>query len=205
MSSPLHDTPYRHTVLTSETLHQGRVFDLLSERVDLGGDAVVTREFVKHPGAVAIVALDAEENVVLIRQYRHPVRSRLWEVPAGLLDIPGEPLVDAARRELAEEVDLIADSWHTLVDFYTSPGASDEALRIFLARDLQPVPEGERHQRQEEERDMEIARIPLAEAAAAVLAGAIHNPSAVAGVLAAHAARDADWTPLRPAGAPWVR
>lgn len=189
----------------AEVLHEGRVFDLVSETVDLGEGGTVTREFIRHPGAVAVVALDEDERVLMIRQYRHPVRSYLWEVPAGLLDIAGEALVDTARRELAEETDLAASEWHTLVDYYTTPGSSDEALRVFLARGLSDVPEGERHERHGEELGMQLEYVPLAEAAALVLSGAVHNPSAVVGILAAHAAQADGWAPLRPADAPWVR
>lgn len=188
-----------------DEIFRGRVFDLVSETVDLGEAGTVTREFVRHPGAVAVVALDDDEHIVMIRQYRHPVRSYLWEIPAGLLDVPGEPLVDAARRELAEEVDLAAARWHTLIDYYTSPGASDEALRIFLARDLAEIPEANRHEREGEEAGMLVQRVPLDEAVSLVLGGSVHNPSAVAGVLAAHACRADGWASLRPADADWVR
>nr|WP_245708782.1 NUDIX hydrolase [Ruania alba] len=187
-----------------ETLHTGYVMDLVAESVDLGTGGEVRREFVRHPGAVAVVALDAQERVALLHQYRHPVRSSLWEVPAGLLDVPGEPLQAAAARELAEEADLRAGTWHTLVDFYTTPGGSDERIRIFLARDLTEVPEAERHDREAEEIGMELRWIPLADAVAAALAGRMHNPSTVTGVLAAHAAHADSWSALRPAEAPWT-
>lgn len=192
-------------VLQSEVLMRGRVFDVQADTVDLGAGGTVTRQVVRHPGAVAVVALDDDDAVVLVRQYRHPARSYLWEVPAGLLDVPGEPLLDAARRELAEESDLRAGRWHTLADFWTSPGGSDEALRVFLARDLEAVPEPERFERGEEELDMPTVRVPLDEAVAMVLSGRMHNPSAVIGVLAARTAREQGWTALRPADAPWIR
>ena len=185
-----------------EVLHTGKVFDLVAERVDLGAGGEVYREFLAHPGAVAVVALDDAGRVALVRQYRHPVRAYLWEVPAGLLDVPGETLLAAARRELAEEADLRAATWHTLVDFCTTPGGSDERIRIFLARDLTAAPEADRFTREAEELDMPLAWVDLDEAHAAVLAGRLHNPSAVAGILAAHAARAAGWRPLRPATAP---
>ncbi|UFU08390.1 NUDIX hydrolase [Ruania halotolerans] len=178
--------------------------DLVGESVDLGDAGTVRREFIRHPGAVAVVALDAHDRVALLHQYRHPVRSSLWEVPAGLLDVPGEPLRTAAARELAEEADLRAATWHTLVDFYTSPGGSDERIRIFLARDLTEVPEAHRHDREAEELGMELRWVPLADAVAAALAGRIHNPSTVTGILATHAARAEDWSRLRPAEAPWT-
>jgi len=199
------DEPVWLPVTDTRVVHDGRVFDLVSETVDLGGGGIVTREFLQHPGAVAIVALDEQDRVLMIRQYRHPVRSYLWEIPAGLLDVDGEALVDTARRELAEEADLAALEWHTLLDYYTSPGSSDEALRVFLARGLTEIPDADRHERTAEELGMLVERVPLEDAARLVLSGAVHNPSAVAGILAAHASRADGWATLRPADAPWVR
>lgn len=199
---PLQDEAAELPVTDRTTLHTGKVFDLVGEQVDLGAGGVVYREFLAHPGAVAIVALDEGDRVALVRQYRHPVRAYLWEVPAGLLDVSGEPPAVAAQRELAEEADLVADTWHTLVDFCTTPGGSDERIRIFLARDLHLVPEADRYQREAEELDMPLRWVDLDEALAAVLSGRLHNPSAVAGILAAHAARSSGWQSLRPADAP---
>lgn len=199
--APVQDDAAELAVTDRTVLHEGKVFDLVGEQVDLGAGGVVYREFLAHPGAVAVVALDEADQVALVRQYRHPVRSYLWEVPAGLLDVPGESLLSAAQRELAEEADLVAGTWHTLVDFATTPGGSDERIRIFLARDLHQVPAADRYQREAEELDMPLRWMDLDEALAAVLAGRLHNPSAVAGILAAHAARAADWRTLRPAEA----
>lgn len=201
----IRDEPAQLPVGHRAILHRGRVLDLVREEVDLGAAGVVTREYVQHPGAVAVVALDDADRVLLIRQYRHPVRAYLWEIPAGLLDVPGEPLETAARRELAEEADTTAQTWHTLADFYTSPGGSDEALRIFLARDIGQVPDGERHERTDEELGMRTAWVALEEAVRLVQTGAVHNPSAVVGILAAATARAGDWAGLRPADAGWVR
>ncbi|GMA26305.1 ADP-ribose pyrophosphatase [Luteimicrobium album] len=190
-------------VLRRELIHHGRIWDVVADDVDLGGGTVVSREVVDHPGAVAVVALDDDGRVLLLRQYRHPVGRELWEVPAGLLDVPDEPADVAAARELGEEADLRAARWDVLVDYYTSPGGSSEALRVFLARDLSAVPDAERHVREDEERDIELRWVALDDAVAAVLGGAVHNPSAVVGVLAAHAARAAGWSTLRPADVPW--
>lgn len=188
-------------VLGSERLHDGMVWDVDRDTVDLGDAGTVRREVVRHPGAVAVLALDDDDRVLLLRQYRHAVTRELWEPPAGLLDVPGEPLRDAAARELAEEADLVAHSWWTLVDFFTTPGGSDEAVRIFLARDLEPVADADRHEREAEERDMEVRWFALDDAVGAVLAGSVRNPSAVVGVLAAAAARARGWSDLRPADA----
>lgn len=197
----------------TETAFEGAVWDVTREsfRMGPGGDRLV-REFIRHPGAVAILALDDQDRVRMIRQYRHPVGQELWEIPAGLLDVPGESMLAAAQRELAEEADLVAGRWDVLVDFYTTPGSSSERIRVFLARDLGEVPEGERHERTGEEAGMPMAWVPVTEAVEAVLAGGVHNPATAMGLLAlqAHAARgfedllpaDAPWRGPEPAGAP---
>ena len=197
------DEPAALQVRSSRTVHHGMVWDVRRDEVDLGDGQTVTREVVDHTGAVGVVVLDAEDRVLLLRQYRHPVRSYLWEPPAGLLDVAEEDPQVAAARELAEEADLVADQWHVLVDFYNSPGGSTEAFRCYLARGLHEVSESERHQREHEERDMARAWVDLSEARDLVLAGRLHNPTTVCGVLAAAAARDAGWATLRPADAPW--
>ncbi len=190
-------------VVASEVVHSGLIWDVVRDTVDLGEAGTVRREYVRHPGAVGVLALDEQGRVLMVRQYRHPVGMELWELPAGLLDVPGEPPVGAAQRELAEEVDLVAGRWDVLVDWFNSPGGMDEAIRVFVARDLSPVPDDQRHEREHEERDMVAEWVHLDDARAAVLAGRVHNPTAVAGVLAACAARDDGWTTLRPADAPW--
>lgn len=195
LSAPV--TPLRHSVV-----FHGRVWDVARDEVDFGSGAT-QRDYVVHTGAVGILALDERDRVLMICQYRHPVRMRLWEIPAGMLDVRGESPLDAARRELFEEADLRAGRWHTLVDWFNSPGGSSEALRAFVARDLTPVADGERFRRTDEEADMVHRWVPLDEARRAVLAGRVHNPTAVVAVLAACAARDDGWGSLRPADAPW--
>ncbi|HWJ83809.1 MAG TPA: NUDIX hydrolase, partial [Cellulomonas sp.] len=184
-------------VLAHTVLHEGRVWDLVSDEVDLGASTVV-REWVDHPGAVAVIALDDDDRVLLLSQYRHPVRSELWEPPAGLLDVEGEPHVAAAARELAEEADLVASSWWHLVDFYTTPGGSSERIVVFLARGLTAVPDDERFVRTDEEASMVPVWVPLDEAVSAALGGRLHSPTAVTGVLAAFAARARGWSSLEP-------
>lgn len=164
---------------------------------------VVDRDVVVHPGAVGVVALDDDGAMLLVRQYRHCAGRRLWEPPAGLLDEPGEPALATARRELAEEAQMRADEWHVLLDAFTSPGMSDEALRIFLARGLHPVPDADRFQGEHEEADLEVAFAALDDVVEAALAGRLHNPIVVMGSLAAARRRDAGWTGLRAADAPW--
>lgn len=205
MSHELADAAAPRPVVSRTREFTGAVWDVDSDVVDLGAAGTVKRHYIQHTGAVAIIALDADNRVYLVRQYRHPVRMECWEPPAGLLDIVGESLVDAARRELHEEADLVAATWHTLVDYFPSGGGSSEAVRVFLARDLDRVPEGDRHERTEEERDMVGAWVPLAQAAAAVAEGRVHSSSAVVGLLAAERAARDGYAGLRPADAPWLR
>jgi ADP-ribose pyrophosphatase len=200
---PLADLFAPRPVIRSELVHHGMVWDVVRDTVDLGPGGVVRREYLRHPGAVGVLALDERDRVLLLRQYRHPVRMQLWELPAGLLDVDGEEPLAAARRELAEEADLSAREWSVLLDWFNSPGGMDEALRVYLARDLSVVPHVDRHAREHEELDMVARWVPLDEARDAVLGGRLHNPTAVVGVLAACAARDQGWATLRPADAPW--
>jgi 8-oxo-dGTP pyrophosphatase MutT (NUDIX family) len=192
----LADAAREYPVLGHETVWSGRKFTMESEVVDLGAGGTVVREFLGHPGSVVVLALDDDDRVLMLRQYRHPVRAALWELPAGLRDEPGEPAVLTAARELAEEADLVAGRWWRLVDFLASPGCSDERVEVFVARDLSPVPEDERHQRHAEELDMVLTWVPLDEAVEAILARRVHNPAAVVGVLAAVAARASGWCTL---------
>jgi ADP-ribose pyrophosphatase len=199
----LRDTHAPRSVLRSVPVFEGRVFSVVTDEVDLG-DEVVVRDLTLHPGAVAIIAYREPGEVLILRQYRHPVGAELWEPPAGLLDVAGEDPWVAARRELAEEADLHAATWHVLADVYSSPGGSSEAIRMYLARDLTPVPEDERFEREAEERDMEVRWVPLDEALAAVLDGRLGSPTSVIGFLAVEAARARGWSTLRPADAPWA-
>ncbi|PKW28317.1 NUDIX domain-containing protein [Phycicoccus duodecadis] len=199
----LRDRLERRPVLESTLSFEGRVWDVRSERVDLGEAGVVTRDFVDHTGAVAVLALDDDDRAVVIQQYRHPVGAFDWEIPAGLLDVDGEPPQVTAARELHEEADLTAGSWATLVDHWSSPGGSSESLRIFLARDLADVPHADRFERHGEELGMPQRRVPLEALVEGVLDGRLHSPTLVIAVLAAHACRARGWRGLRPADAPW--
>jgi len=200
-TGPIADVPEQHE-LTSETLiHSGRVWDVATETFDYDG-ASITREVIRHPGAVAVLALDDQERVLLIRQYRHPIRTRAWEIPAGLLDKPQEPALLAAQRELAEEADLAAATWNVLADFQNSPGGSDETIRVFLARDVSAVPAFER---EDEEADIEVRWVPLDDVVDAVLARRVQSPSLTIGALAAAASRARDWATLAPGDEPWLR
>jgi 8-oxo-dGDP phosphatase len=200
---PFRDTFAPRPVHQHETVYKGMVWDIVRDTVDLGEGGVHQREYVEHTGAVGVLALDDDDRVLFVEQYRHPVGMTLWELPAGLLDVEGEAPLHAAQRELAEEADLRAERWDVLVDWFNSPGGSTEALRLYLARGVSPVPEAERHQREAEELGMTARWVLLDEARDAVLAGALHNPGAVVGVLAACEARAQGWRTLRPADAPW--
>ncbi|MEU4312986.1 NUDIX hydrolase [Nocardia sp. NPDC024068] len=185
--------------MDSRVVYSGAILALRVDRVEMPDGRVVEREVVEHHGAVAVVAVDDDGQVVLIRQYRHPLGERLLELPAGLIDIPGEDPLEAAKRELAEETGLAARDWSVLVDVALSPGFTDEALRVYLARGLT---ETHRPDPEHEEADLELVRMPLAEAVRAALAGDIVNATAVAGLLALGTA-DAAGLPLRAADASW--
>ncbi|GGB32743.1 NUDIX hydrolase [Flexivirga endophytica] len=205
LTTPLADRLDPQPVTSSSLVYRGRIWDVVSEDVQLGDDNHVTRDFVRHTGAVAVVPMRGAagaEEVLMIQQYRHPVGTFDWEVPAGLLDKPGEDPRAAASRELREEVDLDASTWHVLVDIFTSPGALSENLRVFLARDVHPaVADG--FVREGEEAGMPTGWVPLDDAADAVLDGRVHNGVAVSAILAATVARQRDWETLRRADAPW--
>jgi len=198
------DEPSPRRLLSSRKVYEGRIWDVVSDSFQLNDDGdTLVRDYIDHPGAVAILPMNDAGDVLLLRQYRHPVGMDLWEIPAGLLDVEGEDFVIGAARELAEEADLVADRWNVLADFFNSPGSSSEAIRIYLARGLSEVPGHERHVRTDEEAEIELHWTPLDEAVHAVLDGRLHNPSAVVGVLAAAAARADNFESLRPADAPW--
>ncbi|THV29688.1 NUDIX hydrolase [Glycomyces paridis] len=139
------------------------------------GGGTARREYFDHCGAVVCVPLDEEGRVGLIRQYRVPAKELLWEFPAGLRDVAGEHPADAARRELAEEVDLQADELVELGEFYTTPGISNERILYYLATGLSPVPEADRHERTDEEAAIELVWWDLDKALAAVADGEIRN------------------------------
>jgi 8-oxo-dGDP phosphatase len=184
--------PHDYRVLDSETVFDGHVISLRRDTVAMPGGGDSVREVVAHPGAVAVVAVDDEGRVVLLRQYRHPVGRYLWELPAGLRDADGEPPLETAKRELAEEVLLAAERWSLLTTTYSSPGFSDELVLVYLAEGLRDVERPEGFTVEHEELDMTIERVPLADAVQRVFDGDIRNAAAVVGVLAAAQARAAE-------------
>jgi 8-oxo-dGDP phosphatase len=181
----------------------GRIVTVRTDIVALPDGELVCREVVEHPGAVAIVALDEQDRLLLIRQYRHPAAATLWEIPAGLRDVAGEPLIETARRELLEEAGYQAADWRVLADYLSSPGISTERLRVFLARGLTVVPAEQReYVRHHEEAYLTVAWVPLDEAVQGILSGDLHNGVAVVGILSAFAARRDGFRALRQPGEP---
>ena len=198
--APLADEHVALTVTSSTREFAGRVWDIRRETFGMSG-ANVVRDFVDHTGAVAVLALDDAGRVLAIQQYRHPVRSRDWELPAGLLDIAGEDPLVAAQRELAEEADLVASEWTVLSDIMTSPGGSNEVIRVYLARGVSAS--DETFERTEEEAEIVLRWVPLEEAVQAVLERRVQNSILCVAVLAAHAAQQRGWATLGAADATW--
>jgi 8-oxo-dGDP phosphatase len=184
--------------VSSETLYVGKIFALRTDEVRMPHGNIARREVVEHYGAVAVLALDDDNNLVMVYQYRHPLGRRLWELPAGLLDLGGEPPHITAARELEEEAGLAAAEWRTLIDLDSTPGFSDESVRVYLATGLTHVGRPDAH---DEEADLTLRWFPLDEAVRLVLSGVIVNSIAVGGILAAHTV--ADPATLRPVDAPW--
>lgn len=199
------DVPLSWPVASSRVLADGRIASFVEDQVHAPDGEEMTREYLRHPGAVGIIALDDQSRVAFVRQYRHAVRHRLIEPPAGLLDVDGEGYLLTAQRELVEEAGLAAGSWHVLVDLFTTPGILAESLRIYLARDLAAADAPEGFARSGEEAHMDTVWAALDDVVDAVLAGDLHSPSLVAGVLAAWTARQRDdFASLRPASAGWA-
>ncbi|MFD8568605.1 NUDIX domain-containing protein [Streptomyces sp. NPDC057694] len=201
------DSAEQWEVRATETPFVGNKTSVRTDDVVMPDGTVARRDYQVHPGSVAVVALDDQGRVLLLKQYRHPVGMKLWEIPAGLLDVPGENPLHAAQRELYEEAHVKAEDWRVLSDVYTTPGGCSEAVRIFLAQGLSEA-DGARFEVEDEEADMEFARVPLAELVRGVLAGELHNNCLVVGVLSLSAAlagggveglraADAEW-PARP-------
>lgn len=213
--SALADTREERQVLSHERIWTGPIFAVDADQVVLApGQAPLARQVVPHYDVVSIVALREGEassqsegaaEILMVRQYRHAVRAALWEIPAGLLDQPGEDPALAAQRELAEETDYAAARWEVLADFFASPGFTTEAIRVFLARDVALIPADKRSVRQEEEAEFEPTWVALADAVQAISEGKIHNSSTIVGVLAAERARARGYAGLRATDAPWLR
>jgi 8-oxo-dGTP pyrophosphatase MutT (NUDIX family) len=197
----LRDTEWHWPVKGRPRRARGAFVVLRTDQVRMPDGDVAPRDVVEHPGAVAIVALDDAGQVLLIRQYRHPVGRFLWEIPAGLRDVPGEPPHRTGERELREETGYAARTWHVLTDCYTSPGISTERVIVYLARGLAGIPDAERLPLRHEEAHLEPAWVPLERAVQLFLTGELHNGVTAVGILAAYAARQGGFAMLRNAGA----
>jgi 8-oxo-dGTP pyrophosphatase MutT (NUDIX family) len=185
--------------VNSETLYVGKIFALRVDEVRMPQGNIAKREVIEHYGAVAVLAIDEDHNIVMVYQYRHPIGRRLWELPAGLLDLGGEPPHITAARELREEAGLVATEWRVLVDLVSTPGFSDESVRVYLATGITDVGRPDAH---DEEADLQVKWFPLEEARRMVLQGEIVNCIAIAGILAAHDIEDP--SSLRRVDVPWI-
>jgi ADP-ribose pyrophosphatase len=200
-SGRLSGVAHDYEVKSSENAFEGRIIKVRTDHVTMPGGDTSQRDVIEHPGAVGIVALNDEGKVMMIKQYRHPVGQAIWEIPAGLLDVDGEQALATAQRELAEEAGLQADRWNVLVDLLTSPGMTDEATRIYLARDVTETHEDRSDE--DEEADLELEWVDVDEGLRSVLSGGIRNSLAVVGLLAVAEARGRNFENLRESEAPW--
>ena len=201
--SPIADAAARWPVVSSAEIYHGAIIDVRIDTIRSPEGNTAEREVVRHPGAVGVVALDESNRVLMIRQYRHAVGRLLWELPAGLRDIAGEPLLRAARRELLEETGYRAARWQVLVDYFSSPGIITERLRVFLARGLELAPEADRDfVPVNEEAHLLVDWVPLEHVVSLIFAGELHNGVAVAGILAARVASEGGFGGLRDADVP---
>lgn len=173
----------RYDVIESTVTHEGVMSTLRVDKVAMPSGRVAPREVAQRPDAVAVVPLTTDGDVIMLRQYRHPVGRYELEIPAGLLDVEGESEAEAAQRELVEEIGMTAGTLERLTRFWNSAGWTDEATTVFVGRDLRPaapdddfVPEGE-------EADMEVLRVSLADAVARARSGAVTDAKTVIGLL----------------------
>ena len=174
------------TETARERVFSGRIFDLDDVTIDFHGETL-RRQWLVHPGSVAVLAIDERDEVFVLQQFRAAIGQHMWELPAGLRDEPGEPALDAARRELAEETGMQAAQWQKLTEFVPTGGSSDESVQVFLARELSTVQTD--FVRTGEEARMHVRRVPFQELVEAVLAGGIRNGALMVGVLALAAKR----------------
>jgi ADP-ribose pyrophosphatase len=172
---------FRH--LGDRIVHRGYIWHVAVSTFEAPDGELFERDIIRSPGAVGVVPVlldDDVPTVVFVRQYRGPLDRLVLEVPAGMRDVPDEPLEQTASRELAEEAGLAAGRLEYLTQFYSSAGMTDSILHLYLATDLRPVA---RDLHGPEESHMEIVRLPLAEAVEMVAAGEIHDAKTVIGLL----------------------
>lgn len=179
----LADRPETWPVVSTRQIHRDRWVVGVREDVVRDGDATFKRLVVEHPGAAIVLAIDDDERVCLLRQYRHAVGQRLIELPAGVCDVEGEEPLETAKRELREEAELEAEHWQLLLSVYSTPGICQERQHIFLATGLTAASRGGFELRHEEA-SLELFWAPFDDLLQAVLDGAVKDAPMVAGVLA---------------------
>jgi 8-oxo-dGDP phosphatase len=202
VSATFEDTAESWPVVSADEQLRNWLISVRTDKVRMPDNHYAERSVVTHLGAVAVLALDDAQRVLMIRQYRHPVGRLLWEIPAGLRDAEGESLLQTAERELLEETGYRAREWHTLVDYFSSPGFSTERIRIFLARGLEKADDLDHYEREAEEKFIVTGWLDLTEAVRLVQAGKLHSGPAITGILAGYAASSEGFSGLRPATAP---
>ena len=195
------DRVVSYPVTNTHSVFEGYVWDVRRDVFELN-DSEVTRDYLVHPGAVAIIALNDAGELLLIEQYRHAQGKIMWEAPAGLMDIADEDPLETAKRELYEETGYVAKTWNVLLDFANSPGGSTEQIRIYFARDVSMHLDG-RPEGSDEELDMPVHWIPIQDILESIRRGSITNPQLVAGTHAALIAMAEPDLALRSADAPW--
>ncbi|QJC21843.1 NUDIX domain-containing protein [Arcanobacterium buesumense] len=174
-------------LLSRKKEFSGPIFDIYNDCIRFQSGDVAKRQYMIHDDAVGIIALRPSEDswqVLLIHQYRHAPRQLMWEIPAGLCDVPGEALVNTAARELAEEAGYGARQWEQLARFHASAGVSDEMVTIFLARDVFQLEKID-FEREDEEREISVHWIDITEIRDAIFRGDLTSPALVVGILAA--------------------
>jgi ADP-ribose pyrophosphatase len=169
-------------VLKSEKKYVGSVFNLVVDQVEYASGSRTIREVAEHPGGAVAVPLTPSGDLILIKQFRYPIKKFLFELPAGKLD-PQEKPEHCARRELEEETGYISDRWERLTSIYTTPGFCDELLHIFLARDVKESGKGQ--QLDEGEHGLSIERVPFGKAVEMVRNGGIVDSKTICGILLA--------------------
>jgi len=174
-------------VTSSEIVFLGKIWNVVKKTFNFHGNTLA-REFIEHPGAVAVLALDEQDKVLVIRQFRMPVNEYLLEIPAGLLDVENESALAAAKREPAGENDHEGSSWELLQIFHSSPGSSSETIHIYLATGITAL--REKFPREDEEAHMELMKVPFKELLASVQESKVKSPTLVVAILAMAAKRN---------------
>lgn len=176
-------------VTNKKVAFAGKIWNVVAKTFEFQGEEL-TREYIDHPGAVAVLAINEKDEVLLIKQYRAPVNQYLYEMPAGIRDAEDESDIESAKRELAEEADYQAETWTHLHSFYTTPGSSSEVIEIFLAQDLSPT--GQSFDRTSEEKGMVPIWVPFSQVLDSVMQSKTKSPTLVVAVLALAARRNSE-------------